>query len=77
VEFPTPTPEEEKFLQVVIKGWETCTPAQRAVCTVACRSKTVQDVARYLGVEVDEVRRLLKTIDGILGGFACDELYFR
>ena len=76
MEFPIPTAEAESFLCVVISRWETSTPAQRTVCTAACRRTTVQDVASDLGVEVSEVRRILKTIDGILGGFVCDELYF-
>jgi hypothetical protein len=78
MELPSPNAEEESFLRVVIKDWETRTPLQRAIATSVARgNNTVQKVAENLGMEVAEVRKVLPTVWGILRDFTNDKLYLK
>jgi hypothetical protein len=61
------TPDEERDLRFVIEDWEACSPLQKAIAAAVWRGySTPERVANYLQVSIDEVRRTLPSIFGLL-----------
>lgn len=75
---PSPTPEEERQLDIVIEDWATMNSLQRAICTALLRGhETPESVASYIGADVENVRDVLPHIWGILRDASTNKLCFK
>ena len=76
--FPTPTPEEERQLRIMMLKWDAYTALQRAICTAMMRGcSTPEDVGSYLGVTVEDVSKSLRGLWGVLYDSAHNQLFFK
>lgn len=75
---PSPTPEEEQQLKVMIEDWETLDSLSRAICTALVRGyDKPESVAAYIGASVDDIREAVRRIWGILLDRGTSKLWFR